>query len=56
MNTFAMLLGPPLLAALLAAAVRPYRRFVGWANALLSLVVPGRGAWRCGATSWRATC
>jgi hydrogenase-4 component F len=32
-----MLLGPPLLAALLAAAVRPYRRFVGWVNALLSL-------------------
>ena len=32
-----MLLGPPLVAALLATAVRPYRRFVGWANALLSL-------------------
>ena len=32
-----MLLGPPLVAALLAAVVRPYRRFVGWANALLSL-------------------
>ena len=32
-----MLLGPPLLAALLAVAVRPYRRFVGWVNALLSL-------------------
>lgn len=32
-----MLLGPPLVAALLAAAVRPYRRFVGWTNALLSL-------------------
>src|SRR5512144_1640959 len=32
-----MLLGPPFLGALLAAAVRPYRRFVGWTNALLSL-------------------
>ena len=32
-----MLLGPPLVAASLAAVVRPYRRFVGWANALLSL-------------------
>ncbi len=38
MTTFAMLLGPPLLAALLAMAVKPYRRFVGWANALLSLL------------------
>jgi hydrogenase-4 component F len=35
---FVSLLGPPLVAALLAAAVRPYRRFVGWGNALLSLV------------------
>ena len=33
-----MLLGPPLLAALLAVAVKPYRRFVGWASALLSLL------------------
>ena len=33
-----MLLGPPLLAALLAVAVTPYRRFVGWASALLSLL------------------
>src|SRR5712691_11513420 len=33
-----MLLGPPLLGALLAVAVKPYRRFVGWANALLSLL------------------
>ena len=32
-----MLLGPPLVGALLALVVRPYRRFVGWANALLSL-------------------
>ena len=32
-----MLLGPPFLGALLAVAVRPYRRFVGWTNALLSL-------------------
>jgi hydrogenase-4 component F len=47
-NTFAMLLGPPLLAALLAAAVKPYRRFVGWTNALLSLLSLGAGValWR----------
>jgi hydrogenase-4 component F len=32
-----MLLGPPFLGALLAVVVRPYRRFVGWTNALLSL-------------------
>jgi hydrogenase-4 component F len=32
-----MLLGPPLVAALLALVVRPYRRFVGWVNALVSL-------------------
>src|SRR6185503_13996969 len=32
-----MLLGPPLVGALLALGVRPYRRFVGWVNALLSL-------------------
>ena len=32
-----MLLGPPLLGALLAAGVRPYRRFVGWTSAVLSL-------------------
>jgi len=37
-TTFALLLGPPLIAALLAVAVKPYRRFVGWANALLSLL------------------
>ncbi len=38
MGTFAVLLGPPLLAALLAGVVNPYRRFVGWANGLLSLL------------------
>src|SRR6185295_3641865 len=43
-----MLLGPPLAAALLAAAVRPYRRFVGWANALLSLLSIGAAV-----TLWR---
>jgi len=37
-GTFAVLLGPPLLAALLAGVVNPYRRFVGWANGLLSLL------------------
>src|SRR6266478_3261962 len=43
-----MLLAPPLLGALLAAAVRPYRRFVGWANALLSLLSIGAAVafWR----------
>lgn len=41
MSTFALLLGPPLLGSLLAVVVRPYRRFVGWANALLSLVSLG---------------
>ncbi len=41
MNTFVMLLAPPFLAALLAAAVRPYRRAVGWVNALLSLLSIG---------------
>jgi hydrogenase-4 component F len=47
-NTFGMLLGPPLLAALLAGAVKPYRRFVGWVNALLSLVSIGAAVvlWR----------
>jgi hydrogenase-4 component F len=47
-NTFVMLLAPPLLGALLAAAVRPYRRFVGWANALLSLLSIGAAVafWR----------
>jgi hydrogenase-4 component F len=45
---FAILLGPPVLAALVAAAVTPYRRFVGWTNALLSLASLGAavGLWR----------
>src|SRR5499427_2980803 len=41
MRTFALLLGPPLLAALLATMVRPYRRIVGKVNALLSLASLG---------------
>src|SRR6266536_533517 len=43
-----ILLGPPLLSAILAVAVRPYRRFVGWVNALLSLVSLGAAValWR----------
>ena len=36
--SFALLLAPSLLSALLALAVRPYRAAVGWANAALSLV------------------
>jgi hydrogenase-4 component F len=43
-----MLLGPPLLGALLAAAVRPYRRFVGWTGAVLSLSSVGAAV-----TFWR---
>jgi hydrogenase-4 component F len=43
-----MLLGPPLLGALLAAAVRPYRRFVGWTSAVLSLSSIGAAV-----TLWR---
>ncbi|MEI7769019.1 MAG: hypothetical protein WCI67_03470 [Chloroflexales bacterium] len=39
--TFLVLLLPPLIAAMLAAAVRPYRPAVGWLNALLSLVSLG---------------
>jgi hydrogenase-4 component F len=35
---FLFLLFPSLIAALLAAMVRPYRSFVGWVNALLSLI------------------
>jgi hydrogenase-4 component F len=35
---FVLLLAPPFLAALLALAVRPYRAFVGWINAGLSLI------------------
>src|SRR5262252_11178170 len=41
MRTFALLLGPPLLAALLATMVRPYRRMVGKVNAVLSLASLG---------------
>lgn len=39
--TFLFLLLPSLCGALLALAVRPYRRFVGWVNALLSLLAVG---------------
>jgi hydrogenase-4 component F len=39
--TLLLLLTPPLLSAALAALVRPYRRGVGWANALLALVSVG---------------
>ncbi len=35
---FFLLLLPPLLAALLAFIVRPYRTWVGWVNACLSLL------------------
>lgn len=38
---FWLLLLPSLLAALLAYGVRPYRAFVGWTNAVLSLVSLG---------------
>ena len=48
MTTFVALLGPSLLAALLAMAVVPYRRFVGWTNALLSLIPIGAAV-----TLWR---
>jgi hydrogenase-4 component F len=46
-NTFVVLLGPPFVAAVLAMVVRPYRRAVGWANALLSLASLGAavGLW-----------
>ena len=39
--TFILLLIPPVLAMLLASIVRPYRSFVGWMNALLSLASLG---------------
>ena len=39
--TFILLLLPPVLAMLLAFIVRPYRSFVGRANALLSLASLG---------------
>ena len=41
MTALAVLLIPPLLGALLALAVRPYRRVVGWANVVLALVSLG---------------
>ena len=41
MRTFGLLLGPPLLAALLALVTVPFRRAVGWTNAALSLVSLG---------------
>ena len=41
MSVFVLLLGPPLLSALFALAVKPYRRFVGWTNVVLSLVSLG---------------
>ena len=41
MRTFGFLLGPPLLAALLALVTVPFRRAVGWTNAGLSLVSLG---------------
>jgi hydrogenase-4 component F len=40
-RTFGFLLGPPLLAALLALVTVPFRRAVGWTNAVLSLVSLG---------------
>src|SRR5512142_685906 len=39
--TFLFLLLPPLLAALIAFLVRPYRPIVGWINAALGLVPLG---------------
>jgi len=36
--TFLILLFPPVLAALLAFLIRPYRSFVGWINAFLGLI------------------
>jgi hydrogenase-4 component F len=41
MGIFGILLGPPLLAALLALAAVRYRPVVGWVNAVLSLVSLG---------------
>src|SRR5215831_488943 len=38
MTTIELLLGPPLLAALLAVVAVPYRRAVGWVNGALALV------------------
>jgi len=39
--TLLLLLTPPMVSAALAALVRPYRRVVGWANAILALVSVG---------------
>ena len=41
MTTLLLLLTPPMVSAALAALVRPYRRVVGWANAILALVSVG---------------
>ena len=41
MATLLLLLTPPMVSAALAALVRPYRRVVGWANAILALVSVG---------------
>ena len=48
MTSFVLLLAPPLVAALLALVVRPYRAAVGWTAAALSLlsVVGAVGLWR----------
>ena len=56
MTTLALLLGPPLLGALLAVVVKPYRPIVGWANALLSLLSLGAAValWRGTARKGRA--
>ena len=45
MKIFLLLLCPPVLAALLALVMRPYRAVVGWVNALLSLVSLGAAVW-----------
>jgi hydrogenase-4 component F len=42
---FLLLLGPPLLAAVLAYSLRPYRAVVGWVNAFLSLASVGAAVW-----------
>lgn len=45
MKIFLLLLCPPLLAALLAFLLRPYRAVVGWVNAFLSLASLGAAVW-----------
>ena len=52
MRTFGFLLGPPLLAALLALVTVPFRRAVGWVNAALSLVSARRGRRARAVRSW----